>query len=512
MEPTSAAPVEVRDAPTVAARSRRRLTSRQRLTIQLVVGLAVLFGVFGIVTVTLARRALEGRLDRELTATAVSTADTLELLPTEGYAELASRPAVGDQAYTFVLFAPDGTETRVGVGLGVDPSVLVDVGPADAARLRGQSGKPFTIANPAGTAGRFRVVSAALDNGYVVVVARSLDEVRDSLTVIASVLLGGFVVLLAALCLLVWFVGRQALKPLEDVIASTDSIGYDNLAARVTAASSARDVEHLTGAVNGMLSRIEASVAGKEDADRRLRQFVADASHELRTPLAAVLGYTELFETGVATRPDQVDKAMRRIAVEGARMQRLVEDLLTLARLDEGRLQRPSPVGLDQVVVEAIAAAQAADQQRTFTLDETGPQPVAFVDRDAIRQVLDNLLANVRNHTPAGTTATISLRSAGDFAVVVIADDGPGMTAADRQRAFDRFWRADAARARPGGSGLGLAIVHGLVVANRGEIGLDTSPSGGLLTEIRLPLARRSPSPDARNQQGEPPRLPARGT
>jgi two-component system OmpR family sensor kinase len=465
------------------------MTSRQRLTIQLLVGLTVLFALFGAITVTSARRAVDDRLDKDPTAVAINAANTLERLPVADYVGLASRTAVVDQTYTVVLVAPDGTQIRLSAGVGVDPAQVADVLPA--ATLRAQSGQPFTVDDPTGTGKHFRVVSVAMNNGYVILVARSPDEDHGAVTIIARVLLVGFIILFAALCLLVWAVSRQALKPLEDVIATTDSIDYDNLASRINATSNARDVEHLTTALNRMLTRVEASVADKQEADRRLRRFVADASHELRTPLAAVLGYTELYEAGIATQPDQVDKAMRRIAVEGDRMQRLVEDLLTLARLDEGRPQQPSTVDLDQIVAEAIAAARATDQQHTFTHEDSALAPSVIVDPEAIRQIFDNLLANVRNHTPAGTTATISVRCEEDCAVLLITDDGPGIAMADRARAFDRFWRADEARARPGGSGLGLAIVHELIHANNASIRLDTSASGGLLTEIRLPLAPR---------------------
>jgi two-component system OmpR family sensor kinase len=476
------------------ALARRRLTSRQRLTIQLLIGLTVLFALFGAITVTAARRALNERLDKELTAVAINSANTLERLPTADYAGMASRTAVVDQTYTVVLVAPDGTQIRLSVSAGVDAAQVADV--LSTTNLRRQSGQPFTVDDPAGTGKHFRVVSIAMNNGYVILVARSPDEDQGAVTTIAQVLLVGFITLFAALCLLEWVVSRQALKPLEEVIATTDTIDYDNLTSRVNATSNARDVEHLTDALNGMLTRIEASVSDRQDADRRLRQFVADASHELRTPLAAVLGYTELYEAGIATSPDQVDKAMRRIAIEGARMQRLVDDLLTLARLDEGRPQQPSAVDLRAIASEAVAAAQATDQQHTFRLHTPGSSPVALVDPDAIRQILDNLLTNVRNHTPAGTTATIELTSNNGAAHIVISDNGSGMTPTEREHAFDRFWRADAARSRPGGSGLGLAIVHGLVHANNGSVRLDESDSGGVLTEIELPLGPRTQSPN----------------
>lgn len=483
--------------PTARRRPRRRLTSRQRLTLQLLAGLTVLFAVCGGTAVILSSRALADRLDKDLTAVGINTANTLERLPVADYSTLASRTAIDGQTYTVILVAPDGTQTRLSVSVGVDPAQVTTLLPV--AELRARSGQPFTTDDPNGTGRQFRVVSVAMSNGYLVIVSRSPDGDNAVLTTIARVFLVAFVILFAALCLLVWLVSRQALKPLEEVIASAEDIDYDNLASRVEIASDAQDVNDLAGAINDMLARIQTTVAGKLDADRRLRQFVADASHELRTPLAAVLGYTELYEAGIATQPDQIDKAMRRIAVEGDRMQRLVDDLLTLARLDERRPARPSSVDLRSIVTEAVAAAQATDRERAFVVAAAGPSPIAIVDPDAIRQILDNLLANVRNHTPPGTTATVTLTATDDTAGVVVSDDGPGMPPAELARAFDRFWRADAARVRPGGSGLGLAIVRGLVEANDCRIRLSTADTGGLAVQIDLPLA----SPTHRSTIGQ---------
>jgi signal transduction histidine kinase len=460
-----------------------RLTSRQRLTIQLLAGITVIFTLLGVIAIPLAGRALNERLDRDLTAVAVSTAATLERLPAGDYRGLASREPLAQETYTFILVGPDGTQIPLSQRSGLSGSTIS----LPIAELRAQSGQPFTADDPAATDTHFRVVSSAMANGYVLVVARSADEDDAALTTIKWVLTAAYIVLLIAVGLLVWLVSRQALRPLEDVIATADDIDFDNLASRVNSTSKARDVEHLTQALNRMLTRIETSAADKHQADRRLRQFVADASHELRTPLAAVLGYAELYETGVATQPEQIDKAMRRIAIEGGRMQRLVEDLLTLARLDEGRPQHPTPVDIHQVALDAIAVAQATDQQRTYNLNQGAMAVVANVDHEAFRQVLDNLLANIRNHTPPATTATIDTRADHDRCIITVADDGPGLTPTEQAHAFDRFWRSDSSRTRPGGSGLGLAIVRELIEANGGDIRLETSAEGGLKATIHLP-------------------------
>ncbi|MBV8080353.1 MAG: two-component sensor histidine kinase, partial [Actinobacteria bacterium] len=232
---------------------------------------------------------------------------------------------------------------------------------------------------------------------------------------------------------------------------------------------------------NAMLDRIESS-------DQRLRRFVADASHELRTPLAAVRAYAELFGRGASTRPADLERAMAGIERESERMSALVEDLLLLARLDEGRPLERERVALDDVVRESVETAQAVDPTRPV---ELAAEPLVVTgDRGRLRQVVDNLLANVRSHTPAGTHVAVRVLRDGDAAVVEVADDGPGMTPEQAARAFERFYRADPSRARSsGGVGLGLSIVVAVTEAHGGAVGVESAPGRGTTFRIRIPLA-----------------------
>jgi len=287
---------------------------------------------------------------------------------------------------------------------------------------------------------------------------------------------------LAALAGLALWIIHLGLKPLRAIEATAVAITAGDLSQRVERADGETEVGRVGGALNAMLDRIEAS-------DRRLRRFVGDASHELRTPLASVRAYAELFERGAATRPADLERAMAGITRESERMSVLVDDLLLLARLDEGRPLEREAVALDAIVAEAVDAAQVVDPERSYELD--AEPAVVTGDRDRLRQIVDNLLANVRAHTPAGTAVRISVRSVGADAVLEVADSGPGLGSDDAARAFERFYRADESRARAsGGVGLGLSIVAAVAQAHGGTVDVRSTPGGGATFRVVIPLAQ----------------------
>ena len=230
-----------------------------------------------------------------------------------------------------------------------------------------------------------------------------------------------------------------------------------------------------------MLGTIEAS-------DLRLRRFVADASHELRTPLAAVRAYAELFARGAESRPEDLARTMSGITREAERMSVLVEDLLLLARLDEGRPLERVPVRLDDLVGEAVETARMVDPERKI---ELSAEPVTVLgDRDRLRQVMDNLLSNVRSHTPAASPARVSVARENGRAVIEVGDSGPGLTEDELGRVFERFYRADSSRARAsGGVGLGLSIVAAVARAHGGSVGVSSEQDLGAIFRVELPVA-----------------------
>ncbi len=277
-----------------------------------------------------------------------------------------------------------------------------------------------------------------------------------------------------------WIV-RLGLRPLRAIEETADAIRAGDLSHRVDIENENTEVGRVGAALNAMLGRIEAS-------DRRLRRFVADASHELRTPLAAVRAYAELFGRGAESRPEDLARSMNGITREAERMSVLVEDLLLLARLDEGRPLERERVQLDALVREAVDMAHALDPDRPLDLSD---EPVAVLgDGDRLRQIVDNLLSNVRSHTPPAAPASVRVRREDGRAVVEVEDCGPGLEGGDPSRVFERFYRADESRARAsGGVGLGLSIVAAVARAHGGTASARAGESGGAVFRIELPLA-----------------------
>jgi two-component system OmpR family sensor kinase len=248
-----------------------------------------------------------------------------------------------------------------------------------------------------------------------------------------------------------------------------------------------------------MLDQIEGSFAEQRSAleakarsETQLRQFVADASHELRTPLTAVRGYADLYRAGGLEDPAALATAMDRIGTESRRMAALVEDLLLLARLDQGRPVRRDPVDLSRIVDDAVADLRAFDPGRSVG-GAVEPGVVVTGDDDRLRQVVGNLVANVRVHAGSGTPVEVVLRRLEGGAELRVVDHGPGIDPAQGARVFDRFYRADAGRSRDrGGTGLGLSIVASLVTAHGGRVGHEPTPGGGATFIVQLPLTGSS--------------------
>ncbi|HUJ92113.1 MAG TPA: HAMP domain-containing sensor histidine kinase [Gaiellaceae bacterium] len=338
--------------------------------------------------------------------------------------------------------------------------------------------------------GRYRV-RASIESrapGRVLLVAAPLNSVDSTLHRLVGIeaLVTGLV--LVGLAVLGLWVVRLSLAPLRAIEKTAASIAAGDLTQRVERAEPRTEVGRLGLALNAMLGQIERAFKAQEASERRLRRFVADASHELRTPLAAVRAYAELFTRGAASRPADLERSMAGISRESERMSVLVDDLLLLARLDEGRPLEREPLRLDELVGEAVETARTVDPERPIELVAS---PVSVVgDRDRLRQIVDNLLANVRAHTPPASSATVSVGSRNAHAFVEVSDTGPGMSAEDAERAFERFYRSDDSRSRAsGGVGLGLSIVAAVAAAHGGRATAASGPGGGATFTIELPAA-----------------------
>src|SRR5579863_119914 len=346
----------------------------------------------------------------------------------------------------------------------------------------------FTV--PSATKGgpNFRVRASKLSiGGDVLIVADPIGNISDTLgrLVLIEILVTAGAVLAAVLMGLVLV--RIGLRPLRDVRRTADAITGGDLEHRVPNANERTEVGHVATALNVMLDRIADAFSELQESEERLRRFVADASHELRTPIAAVSAYSELFRRGASNDAADLSRVLSGIEKESARMGQLVEDLLTLAKLDEGAPAPTDSVELVGLAHEAAETARTVGPQWPLFLEATDAVEVVG-DRSALRRVIDNLLSNVRAHTPEGTRATISVKRVGPDAVIEVADEGPGITAEQAEVVFERFFRADRSRSRStGGSGLGLAIVASVVRAHGGRVEARPRPGGGAVFRVVLP-------------------------
>lgn len=351
---------------------------------------------------------------------------------------------------------------------------------------------PFTVASDkAGS--RWRVVAYPVPGGSVAI-ALPLSGVRETAErMIAVLLLSGIgIVLLGGLA--AGFAVRRSLRPLTQIEDTAAAIAAGDLSRRVPSLPATTEVGRLAAALNGMLAQIESAFDVRTASEARMRRFVSDASHELRTPLAAIRGYAELHRMGALETDEQVDHTMRRIEGSARRMGTLVEDLLTLARLDEGRPVAREAVDLTVLAADAVSDLHALDPQRParlVPLTEGAPSGPAVVvgDDTRLRQVLANLVGNVARHTPSTTPAEVAVGVVDGTGVVEVRDHGAGIDPQHAARVFERFYRVDASRTREsGGTGLGLAIVAAIVAAHRGTVSLSETPGGGTTVRVALPV------------------------
>ncbi len=351
-----------------------------------------------------------------------------------------------------------------------------------------RSGDAFTVSSTSGS-GRYRVM-ALRSPGAVDVVGLSLHDVDATMGRLRWVLFAAISIVIGILGVVVFWVLRLGVRPLKRMTKTAGAIAAGDLSERVPAEPQGTEAAELGDALNAMLTTIEHAFAERAASEARLRRFVSDASHELRTPVTTIRGYAELYRHGGLAEPAELDQAMRRTEAESVRMASLVDDLLLLARLDEGRPLARDTVDLGVLGVDAAADARAVAPDRVVTA-EVAEGVTVDGDEDRLRQVVGNLVGNALAHTPDGTPVSVRVRNGGALAVVEVHDDGPGMTAEVAGRAFERFSRADASRSRDaGGSGLGLAIVRAIVDAHGGDVVLESAPGVGTTVRVELPRAR----------------------
>jgi two-component system OmpR family sensor kinase len=365
-----------------------------------------------------------------------------------------------------------------------DTAPTPEVSAAEVEALR--SGDTVTVGSNTDT--RYRMVARREGQlGGMTVLALSLDDADDAVRRLVAVEVMAVTSILAVLAVVTWWVIRLGVRPVQRMTETASAIAAGDLSLRVDEAATGTEAGALGTALNLMLGRIEEAFDQRTESEGRLRQFVADASHELRTPVTTIRGYAELYRTGALQDPDELNEAMRRTEQEAVRMGSLVDDLLLLARLDQGRPADRSPVDLVALADDAVRDARAVAPDRDITL-HADRVVVVQGDEARLRQVVANLVGNALVHAP-GAPIEVRVQETDGAAVLEVADQGAGMAEADAARAFERFYRADASRSRHhGGSGLGLAIVEATVRGHGGTVHLTSAPAHGTTVTVTLPV------------------------
>jgi two-component system OmpR family sensor kinase len=465
------------------------MTIRARLAIATALLIAITVALLSVFIVRTTRATLTDQLDSSLQITTQKVSGQPNK-PNYGGGP-NEQSDWGENSYAVIRYDSDGNEiSRQPSGYLDDPDslpVVPDVMGEEGQRLF-DSKEIVTVPSEDGSM-QYRLDICPGKDGQILAVAMPLDEVDSAVSRILRLTLGGGAIAIVIAAATSWFLIRNRLKPVDQMIDTAAAIGAGNLSLRAPDADPRTELGKLSTALNSMLTQIEQSVDGRIESEQRLRRFVADAAHELRTPLTSLRGYAELHRAGALTNDEAIGNAMNRIDSESRRMQRLVEDMLLLARLDEERGDERVPVDLIEVIEEAIDAAQTVEADRPF-VRSLPAHAVVYGDPLRLRQIFDNLLTNARIHTPKGTRVLVSAVVDAKNVTIQVSDSGPGIPLEDQERVFERFWRADPSRARAtGGTGLGLAIVASLVRSSDGEITLESEADKGATFTIRLPLA-----------------------
>ncbi len=479
----------------------RRWSLRARLTM-LVLAVAAL-----------ALAAVDVLLPINLRSSLINNRDTTlrEVITSLGTFDLDSLPhstanSPNASLIGFTLVRPDSSSGVISP-LSTDPDANPAVGGAASAS------DPITVGdNRTGDNDRYRALGVPIKDHqtgqpvgtlFVWSPLKDIQATVGRLIVTELLITAGLLVLLGATSSIII---RRELKPLESMATAADDIARGDLNRRVYPGDPGTEVGRLGFAFNGMLDGISVLIAERERNEMRMRQFLADASHELRTPVAAVRGYTDLYIAGALPDQAAVDRAMERMGFEAGRMGALVGDLLTLVQADAEKGEQHEQVDLAGVLTGVVDDAAVIDPTRTWRLVGAEARGLAMVfgDRQRLHQLFANLLANIRTHTDAGVTGTVSLLVTDAEVTVTVADNGPGVSDADLPRLFDRFFRVDASRSREkGGTGLGLSIVAAIVRSHRGHIMASHTPGGGLTATIVLPRWL-PPAPTAVPASGTP--------
>ena len=469
------------------------LSLRSRLLIGVVSLTVVGLVVSDIATFASLQNFLIGKIDTQLIGGRAEATRELGGQPPDGGGGPGSSFPIGT---VVELRSLDGTLLAYAVTFpnGSTPSAARPVLPAQLpSSSTDHPVSPYTVAGTHGTA-HFRVTNWPEDffHGDYVVLAIPLTDVQTTLNQLLLLEALVTVIVVATMAVLSWVIIQIGLRPLQRMGAAAGEIAAGDYSRRVEPATQRTEIGRLGLALNAMLAQIEGAFAQRTASERRLRRFIADASHELRTPLTSIRGYSEMLRRGASESPTDSDLARRRIEEESVRMSTLVDDMLLIARLDQGRPIETQPVNLQVIARDAAADARAVAPQREITLDAPNDVMVSG-DDTRLRQVVGNLVRNALVHTPQTTPVEITVSTRNGSAKLSVADHGPGLPPADLERVFEPFYRADASRSRDsGGAGLGLSIVTAVVTAHGGKVNVKETSGGGATFEVELPLVKQS--------------------
>jgi two-component system OmpR family sensor kinase len=467
---------------------------RNRLILAAVVLTALAITVSDFAANTALRSYLISQVDQQLidissgSLTRLDRAGIEQTNPNDGnspFHEFRPLTGVPTSASVSLLDVDGNLVGRVGGDLRKQQIAVVGM---SIAEVKAKGNKPFTVKG-ADDQPDVRVVAQVLPTGLgSVVVANSLADVDRTLKRLGFFfLILGLLALLAIALVSRWIIAIS-LKPLEKVEDTAEAIANGDLSARLPEAKPDTEVGRLTTVLNTMLNRIEESFDARVKSESKLRRFVADASHELRTPLTAIRGFAELHRQGAVVGEENTKELVGRIEKESIRMSSLVEDLLLLARLDQSREMAQDPVDLNTLLTEAVASAKAAGPNHPIELEIPSAEIFVLGDSQRIHQVVANLLANARTHTPEGSLIKVSLEQGVAETIISVSDNGPGLSEADQERIFERFFRADPSRARTSGegSGLGLSIVDAVMKAHGGYVSVQSKLGEGATFKLHF--------------------------
>ena len=451
-------------------------------------------GIVGYVTVRATRARLVNRTDTSLQNQLATAKVAVKLLTPEALLSLNQLDRVVSRESAIITLDRNGRALSAlpAVSQGHNESQPVLPPLTD---LRRRLGQPFNARAADRT--RYRLVTGDIGSEQTIVFATPLTPVDQTIHDLTTTIVGLGGLAIAVMSVFLWLLLTAATKPIDDMIEVATKIGRGDFTARIEQDRLRGDAKRLGAALNQMVVRLAAASDEGAAAEARLRQFVADASHELRTPLTSIRGYAQLCRMGAAG--DDATVAIERIESEARRMSGLVDDLLLLARLDQGRHGARTAIDLVPVVEELTADARVVEPARQIAFEAPSEPIEVFANADELRQVITNLLANVRAHTDEEVPASVTITATATDVTVVVHDDGPGMPDSDTASAFDRFFRSDASRSRrSGGSGLGLSIAKTIVEAHGGTIQFRSRSATGTSVRVCLARVRRDESPSRR--------------